>query len=1261
MSQFVLNRSIIGRKAMSLSPLRLAVRAPTRGHRDATGGGLAGDRACGAGLGAGGCERMIRQGGVQQTNGEMIMRMVKDRTAVGGRISSVYLSALFLAGAVVMAPSTAYAACGDHNEKACCACDDSRTCKSGLFEICGCDSCVGCNTGGCTNGDYCYGFGQSNGYCVDLHPCGGPDQRACCVNESFPACDPGYTEQGSCKDDLGRKQCGCAGGPLISGGVCKPVDCGNDGQRACCTALGEQAIGGGACNPGLFELLGCEGSNCGCSISHCKATTHCGAEGERGCCTISDPGVGCDSGVFEISSPTCRSQLGDDACLCSEILGIPVYSDGVCKATTHCGDAGERACCILSDPGVGCNSGSLLEISTPSCRNQLGNDACLCSEILGVPVYSDGTCIQKEHCGGLDQRACCFLEDLSIGACEGGLIENAGCGERLPDTSCLCSEILGVPVYALGRCVEPDCGGEGERACCLLERIPSCDSGLIEDLSPAGPFTDCEDVLGAGNCDCGYGPGKSLGVCRDLKGLGETGCDIIFDPCASGLMCMATGTGTICVPVQGKGLFGNAVCAAFYNPTIHQGAIAAGVTLSFGTGASASVVATGSVEIGVAYGADGCYGCYFTKCYGVETDIAIGVAACTGQGFDGLFSSVEGDSCVLTVGADFPFLEIGGSVSSEWDGSGFEDCHNPPEPAGISECFSVGLGINPVTLAYELCNTVTNLVACQNDESGDLDLTPDEPPACLAGSTILGCPGSSIGLTPIALDPDGDPLTYSWSTDCPGGTFDDNTLAAPTLSFNPALSCAPLNCTVTLTADGFVTVDETTTPVQVVCPASVVSDSEAPEFTSFPDDVTIDCTDPTDSSNTGGDATAMDACDGSPTVAQSDSISGCAAGERFITRTWTVSDACGNSRSQDQTITVVDATAPSIDTQASNSTEECDGAGNAAALNVWLGSQGGAEASDSCGSVTWSNDFTALSNGCGETGGADVVFTATDECGHPSRTVATFTIEDTTDPIITCPENATVECTDPTDPSATGVATGTDVCDQHPLSIIWADVDDLSGCNGTGTITRTWKAEDACGNSASCDQVITVVDTVAPNVTCPAGLVVQLPDSTYPSATGEATATDNCDTAPVITSSDVDSDPAAFCPTINIITRTWTATDACGNASSCDQIVDVHDEIPGGICHPCCGIDGADTCREVREEDCGADFRHFVGETCSGDNDGDGYVDVCDTCAGADDHVFVDCRGAIPTASEWGLIALALLLLIGSKVLFGRGRRLGRA
>ena len=54
------------------------------------------------------------------------------------------------------------------------------------------------------------------------------------------------------------------------------------------------------------------------------------------------------------------------------------------------------------------------------------------------------------------------------------------------------------------------------------------------------------------------------------------------------------------------------------------------------------------------------------------------------------------------------------------------------------------------------------------------------------------------------------------------------------------------------------------------------------------------------------------------------------------------------------------------------------------------------------------------------------------------------------------------------------------------------------------------------------------------------------------------------------------------------------------------------------------------------------------------DSDGDGVPDCTDQCNGVDDAIFApECVGAIPTVSEWGLVVLALILLVAGKIQFG--------
>src|SRR6185436_12384669 len=112
-------------------------------------------------------------------------------------------------------------------------------------------------------------------------------------------------------------------------------------------------------------------------------------------------------------------------------------------------------------------------------------------------------------------------------------------------------------------------------------------------------------------------------------------------------------------------------------------------------------------------------------------------------------------------------------------------------------------------------------------------------------------------------------------------------------------------------------------------------------------------------------------------------------------------------------------------------------------------------------------------------------------------------------------------------------------------------------CAQEHTITRTWTATDACGNSSTCVQTINVVDTTAPVLNVPANTTVECDADSSPAGTGSATATDNCDPAPVVTHSDATA--AGSCAQEHTITRTWTATDACGNSTSADQTINVVD------------------------------------------------------------------------------------------------------
>src|SRR5207253_5639194 len=192
------------------------------------------------------------------------------------------------------------------------------------------------------------------------------------------------------------------------------------------------------------------------------------------------------------------------------------------------------------------------------------------------------------------------------------------------------------------------------------------------------------------------------------------------------------------------------------------------------------------------------------------------------------------------------------------------------------------------------------------------------------------------------------------------------------------------------------------------------------------------------------------------------------------------------------------------------------------------------------------------SNSCGCTETIGRTWTATDACGNSASCVQTITVRDTTKPSLTCPPDLVLECPADTSTSATGVATAQDTCSQ--VTVRYSD-SVSNGCSGTSVILRTWTASDQCSNSISCVQKITVRDITKPTITCPPDLVLECPADTTTNNTGVARAQDTCSQVSIRYSDTVTNN----CSGTRVIARTWTATDACSNSTSCVQIITVRD------------------------------------------------------------------------------------------------------
>lgn len=170
---------------------------------------------------------------------------------------------------------------------------------------------------------------------------------------------------------------------------------------------------------------------------------------------------------------------------------------------------------------------------------------------------------------------------------------------------------------------------------------------------------------------------------------------------------------------------------------------------------------------------------------------------------------------------------------------------------------------------------------------------------------------------------------------------------------------------------------------------------------------------------------------------------------------------------------------------------------------------------------------------------------------------------DTTPPVLTMPAGISAEATSPAGASVNyPLPAATDNTDPAP-SVSCSPVSGSIFPLGAATVTCT--ATDASGNSSSGSFTVTVADTTAPSITCPANIVAEATSASgamvsYPGAT----ASDAVTVSPVI----VYSVATGSTFTLGTTTVTATATDGAGNSAVCSFTVTVQDTTPPVVTPP---------------------------------------------------------------------------------------------
>lgn len=325
-------------------------------------------------------------------------------------------------------------------------------------------------------------------------------------------------------------------------------------------------------------------------------------------------------------------------------------------------------------------------------------------------------------------------------------------------------------------------------------------------------------------------------------------------------------------------------------------------------------------------------------------------------------------------------------------------------------------------------------------------------------------------------------------------------------------------------------------------------DSTPPVLSGCPTDVTILCDQALPAVPV---VTATDNCDDGDIMVvfdESNNYVGCGGYTGTVTRMWTAADDCDNESTCTQVITVIDNVPPVLSGCPLDITILCDEPIPAAAVVT---------ATDLCDVdvIPAFDEDTDFGICDANTGTITRTWTAADDCGNEATCTQVITVIDNVPPVLSgCPDDVTIECTNPLPPPA--VVTATDNCDNDVVPML-SNLFNLNGCGGyTGTLTRTWMAMDDCGNGASCSQVITIIDTTDPEWTSPLPADATVECDAVP-APAVLTASDNCDMNVQVTyTQQITAGPVPF---VETITRTWVASDACGNEITHTQILSVTD------------------------------------------------------------------------------------------------------
>ena len=259
-----------------------------------------------------------------------------------------------------------------------------------------------------------------------------------------------------------------------------------------------------------------------------------------------------------------------------------------------------------------------------------------------------------------------------------------------------------------------------------------------------------------------------------------------------------------------------------------------------------------------------------------------------------------------------------------------------------------------------------------------------------------------------------------------------------------------------------------------------------------------------------------------------------------ITRTYSATDGCGNIVYCTQTITVNDTIDPEIVDVADYQLEGCASEWPEFLTTTW---------SDNCSTGGNIDSDAGVDKGSSTDGSIEYreyTFTVKDGCDNTAtETTLVSKLIDVTPLEIQCPQAIEVQCRD--DVPGPDISTVIIINGENPTIRFVGDVSDNGTC--PETITRTYSATDGCGNIVYCIQIITVNDTIDPEIEDVADYQLEGCAAEWPEFL-TTTWSDNCSTGGNINSDAGVDKGSSTDGSIEYREYTFTVSDDCGNLNT---------------------------------------------------------------------------------------------------------------